>query len=119
LAAPPASFTVQDFLPEFWQFGEAAENQPLERQAQLWQSLYVQRHQAVFDDLAGPCKDQYDLAWARTRYFPNLPKIVPSMREATEHLPEKLAAAQPCFLGLFPDMQWAGDILCDGFRVLL
>jgi hypothetical protein len=66
LAAPPASFTVHDFLPEFWRFWEAAENQPVERQAQLWQSLYVQRHQAVFDDLAEPCKDQYDPAWART-----------------------------------------------------
>lgn len=104
------SFSIHNFMPEFWQFWEAAENQPVERQAQLWQSLYVQRHQAVFDELAGPCKDQYDPAWARTRYFPNLPKIVPSMREEAENLPEKLAAAQTRFLGLFPDMQWAGDV---------
>ena len=110
LAAPAADFTIHDFLPEFWQFWKAAENQPVERQAELWQSLYVSKHQAVFDDLAGPCKDQYDPAWARTRYFPNLPKIVPAMRDATENLPEKLAAARTRFLDLFADMHWTGDI---------
>jgi hypothetical protein len=110
LAAPTADFTIHNFMPEFWQFWEAAENQPVERQAELWQSLYVSKHQAVFDDLAGPCKDQYDPAWARTRYFPKLPKIVPAMRDATENLPETLAATRARFLGLFADMHWAGDI---------
>jgi hypothetical protein len=109
-AAPAADFTIHNFMPEFWQFWQAAENQPVERQAELWQSLYVSKHQAVFDDLAGPCKDQFDPAWARTRYFPKLPKIVPAMRDATENLPEKLAATRTRFLGLFPDMHWAGDI---------
>ena len=88
----------------------AAENQPVERQAELWQSLYVSKHQAVFNDLAGPCKDQWDPAWARTRYFPNLPKITPAMRDATANMPEKLAATQARFLKAFPDMHWAGDI---------
>ena len=110
LAAPSSSFTVHDLLPEFWQFWEAAENQPIERQAELWQNLYVKRNQALFDDLAKPCKDEYDPTWARTHYFPNLPKIVPAMREANRNLAEKLAAGQARFLGLFPDMEWAGDI---------
>jgi len=110
LAAPAASFTIHDFMPDFWQFWTAAENQPVERQAELWQSLYVGKHQAVFNDLAGPCKDQWDPAWARTRYFPNLPKITPAMRDATAGLSEKLAATQARFLKQFPDMHWAGDI---------
>lgn len=110
LAAPAADFTIHNFMPDFWQFWQAAENQPVERQAELWQSLYVSKHQAVFDDLAGPCKDQWDPAWARTRYFPNLPKIAPAMRDATQDLPEKLATTQSRFLGQFPDMHWAGDI---------
>jgi hypothetical protein len=110
LAAPAASFTIHDFMPDFWKFWQAAENQPVERRAQLWQSLYVNKHQAVFDDLAGPCKDQYDPAWANARYFPNLPKIVPAMRDATNNLPEKMGAAQDRFLRMFPDMQWAGDV---------
>jgi hypothetical protein len=105
-----ADFTIHNFMPDFWQFWQAAENQPVERQAELWQSLYVSKHQPVFDDLAGPCKDQWDPAWARTRYFPNLPKIASSMRDATANLPEKLAATQARFLAQFPDMQWAGDI---------
>jgi hypothetical protein len=110
LAAPAASFTIHDFMPDFWQFWTAAENQPIERQAELWQNLYVSKHQAVFDDLAGPCKDQWDPAWARAHYFPNLPKIVPAMRAAAENLPQKLAATQARFLDQFPDMHWAGDI---------
>jgi len=110
LAAPAASFTVHNFMPDFWQFWQAAENQPVEHQAELWQSLYVSKHQAVFDDLAGPCKDEWDPTWARTHYFPNLPKIVPAMRDAAADLPEKLAATQARFLGQFPDMRWAGDI---------
>lgn len=110
LAAPAASFTIHNFLPDFWNFWQVAENQPVERQAELWQSLYVSKHQAVFDDLAGPCKDQWDPAWANKRYFPNLPKIVPVLRDATNNLPEKLAAAQAKFVGMFPDMQWAGDV---------
>jgi hypothetical protein len=57
-AAPAADFTIHDFMPEFWQFWKAAENQPVERQAELWQSLYVSKHRAVFDDLADPCKDR-------------------------------------------------------------
>jgi len=110
LAASAATFTIHDFMPDFWQFWAAAENQPVERQAELWQSLYVSKHQAVFNDLAGPCKDQWDPAWARTRYFPNLPKITPAMRDATANMPEKLAATQARFLKAFPDMHWAGDI---------
>jgi len=109
-AAPAASFTIHNFMPDFWNFWQAAENQPVERQAQLWQSLYVSKHQAVFDDLAGPCKDQWDSAWANTRYFPKLPNIVPAMHAASDNLPEKLAAAQAKFVRRFPDMQWAGDI---------
>ncbi len=109
-AAPAADFTIHNFMPDFWQFWETAENQPVERQAELWQSLYVSKHQAVFDDLAGPCKDQWDPAWARTRYFPNVPKIVPAMRDATDGLSNKLTATQTRFLALFPDMHWAGDI---------
>lgn len=110
LAAPAASFTIHDFTPDFWKFWQAAKSQPIERQAQLWQSVYVAKHQAVFDDLAGPCKDQYDPAWAKANYFPNLRKIVPAMRNATNNLPKRLAAAEAKFLGMFPDMQWAGDI---------
>jgi len=110
LAAPAGDFTIHDFMPDFWQFWEAAENQPGERQAELWQSLYVSKHQAVFDDLAGPCKDEWDPAWARTRYFPNLPKITPAMRDASADLPEKLATTRARFLAQFPDMHWAGDI---------
>lgn len=110
LAAPAARFTIHNFMPDFWQFWATAENQPMERQAELWQSLYVSKHQPVFDDLAGPCKDQWDPAWARTRYFPNLPKIVPAMRDVAENLPEKLDAASTRFLGLFADMDWGGDI---------
>ena len=110
LAAPAASFAIHDFMPDFWQFWAAAENQPVVRQAELWQNLYVSKHQAVFDDLAGPCKDQWDPAWARARYFPNLPRIAPSMRDATANLPEKLSATQARFLEQFPDMKWAGDI---------
>jgi hypothetical protein len=110
LAAPTATFTIHDFMPDFWKFWQTAESQPVERQAELWQSLYVSKYQPVFDDLAGPCKDQYDPAWAKAHYFPNLPKIVPAMRDATNNLPDKLAAAQANFLGMFPDMQWAGDI---------
>lgn len=109
-AAPASDFTIHNFMPDFWEFWKAAENQPVERQAELWQSLYVSKHQAVFDDLAGPCKDQWDPAWARSRYFPNLPKIVPAMREAAENLPEKLEAARTRFRGLFGDMNWGGDI---------
>ena len=110
LAAPAASFAIHDFMPDFWQFWAAAENQPVERQAELWENLYVSKHQAVFDDLAGPCKDQWEPVWARTRYFPNLPRIAPSMRDATANLPEKLSATQARFLERFPDMKWAGDI---------
>src|ERR1051326_4126669 len=110
LPAPAASFTIHDFMPDFWQFWAAAENQPVERQAELWQSLYISKHQVVFNDLAGPCKDEWDPAWARTHYFPNLPKITPAMRDAAENLPQKLAATQARFLAQFPDMHWAGDI---------
>lgn len=109
-AAPAASFTIHNFMPDFWNFWQAAEKQPVERQAELWQSLYVSKHQGVFDDLAGACKDQWNPAWANTRYFPKLPNIVPAMRDATNALPEKLAAAQAKFIGMFPDMQWAGDV---------
>jgi hypothetical protein len=109
-AAPASDFIIHNFMPDFWQFWEAAENHLVERQAELWQSLYVSKHQAVFDDLAGPCKDQWDPAWARSRYFPNLPKIVPAMRDAAENLPQKLEAARDRFRGQFPDMHWTGDI---------
>lgn len=110
LAAPAASFTIHDFTPEFWEFWRAAEDQPVERQAELWQSMYVAKHQAVFDDLAGPCNDQYDPAWAKAHYFPGLPGIVPALRDATRNLRERLAASQAKFLNMFPDMQWAGDV---------
>jgi hypothetical protein len=109
-ATPAASFTVHDFMPEFWQFWAAAHDQPVERQAQLWQDLYVKPHQAVFADLAEPCKDEFAAAWARTRFFPALAKIVPGMHAMTDTLPQKLTAAQDRFLNMFADMRWAGDV---------
>jgi hypothetical protein len=109
-AAPAASFTIHNFMPEFWLFWDAAQNQPVERQMQLWQDIYVKPHQAVFSDLAGPCKDEWDAAWARTKYFPGLPKIVPDIRAMTDTLPQKLDVARDRFLEMFPDMRWSGDI---------
>jgi hypothetical protein len=97
-------------MPEFWMFWTAAKDQPTDRQAQLWQDVYVRPHQAVFDDLAKPCKDEFDPEWARTKYFPSLPKIVTAMHAMADSLPQKLATAQNRFLKLFPDMRWAGDI---------
>ena len=110
LAAPVATFEIHNFMPEFWTFWTAAQNQTVERQAELWRDLYVMPHQEVFNDLAGPCKDQFDPEWARTHYFPSLAKIAPGMRELTDALPQKLEAAQDRFLRLFPDMRWTGDI---------
>lgn len=41
------ALAIHDLTPEFWRFWDAAQNQPVERQAQLWQQLYVAAHQAV------------------------------------------------------------------------
>jgi hypothetical protein len=105
-----ATFEIHDFTPDFWRFWEAAQNQPVERQAQLWQQLYVSRHQAVFDDLAAPCKDQYDSVWARTNYLPQLPRMIPAIRTIVDGLQQQLDAANRRFLEAFPDMRWSGDI---------
>ena len=109
-AAPAASFRIHDFMPDFWRFWAAARGRPLARQADLWQELYVRPHQAVFEDLAKPCKDEFAPAWARTHYLPNLPKIVQGMHEAAADLPKKLSAARNRFLQTFPDMRWSGDV---------
>jgi hypothetical protein len=109
----PASiptFAIHNFLPEFWQFWDAAHDQPLDTQMQLWQDLYVKPHQAVFDDLAIPCKPEFDAGWAKTEYFPNLPTIVPAMRVISDRLQQQLGPANERFLRMFPDMHWAGDI---------
>lgn len=105
-----ATFAIHDFTPDFWRFWEAAQNQPVEQQAQLWQQLYVSRHQAVFDDLATVCKDQWDTAWSRTHYLPALPRLVPAIRAMVADLPRQLEEANSRFLKTFPDMQWSGDI---------
>jgi hypothetical protein len=76
----PVTFAVHDFTPDFWRFWEAAQNQPIEQQARLWQQLYVSRHQAVFNDLATACKDQWDATWSRTHYLPALPRVVPAIQ---------------------------------------
>ena len=117
LTAAAPTFGIHNFMSEFWKFWAAAQNQPVKRQAELWQDLYVMPHQQVFNDLAVPCKDQFDAEWARTHYFPNLPNIVPGMHEIADALPRKLKEAQGRFLGTFPDMRWSGDIyvMASGF----
>lgn len=107
---PAATFAVHDFMPDFWRFWDAAQNQPVERQEQLWHQLYVAPHQAVFDDLAGPCKDEYDPAWARAHYFASLPQVVPKIRTMVAGLGQQLEEANGRFLKTFPDMRWSGDI---------
>lgn len=109
-AAPATGFRIHDFMPDFWRFWAVARGRPVARQARLWQELYVRPHQAVFADLAEPCKDEFAPAWALTHYFPNLPKIVPSMHEAAADLPRKLSSARNRFLRMFPDMRWSGDV---------
>jgi hypothetical protein len=109
-SSPRVTFAVHDFTPDFWRFWDAAQNQPVDEQAQLWQRLYVSRHQAVFDDLATPCKDQWDPAWSRSHYLPDLPKLVPGIRALVADLPRQLEEANSRFLKTFPDMHWAGDI---------
>ena len=117
LSAANTSFTIHNFMPEFWTFWSTAQGQQTDRQAQLWQDLYVAPHQAVFDDLAKPCKDEFDATWARSKYFPNLPKVVPAMRAIADTLPQKLPIAKDRFLKMFPDMRWEGDIyvLASGY----
>jgi len=105
-----ATFAIHDFTPDFWRFWEAAQNQPVEQQAQMWQQLYVAPHQAVFNDLATPCKDQYDPVWSRTHYLVDLPRVVPAIRTMVAGLPQQLQEANSRFLKTFPDMRWAGDI---------
>src|SRR5215472_9245828 len=63
IAAATASFKIHNLLPDFWRFWTAAHGQSLARQAQLWQELYVGPHQTIFDDLAAPCKPEFDAAW--------------------------------------------------------
>jgi hypothetical protein len=109
-SSAPVTFAIHDFTPDFWRFWEAAQNQPVEQQAQLWQQLYVSRHQAVFNDLATPCKDQWDPAWSRAHYLPDLPKLVPGIRALVADLPRQLEDANSRFLKTFPDMHWSGDI---------
>jgi len=106
----PVTFTVHDFTPDFWRFWEAAKGRPVERQMQLWQQLYVSRHQSVFDDLAEPCKAQWNPAWTRTNYLPALPKLVPRIRALVGDLSRQLHEANDRFLESFPDMRWSGDI---------
>jgi hypothetical protein len=112
-------FAIHDFTPDFWRFWEAAQNQPAERQAQLWQQLYVAPHQKVFDDLATPCKDQYDAGWFRANYLKDLPRIVPAIRTMVADLPRQLDEANRRFLKTFPDMRWSGDIYVMGLWLLL
>ena len=109
-AAAAATFAIHDFTPDFWRFWETAQNQPIERQAQLWQQLYVSKHQAVFDDLAEPCKGQWNDAWLRDHYLPELPQAVPAIHTITAGLRQQLDAASQRFLQTFLDMRWAGDI---------
>ena len=106
-AAAAATFAIHDFTADFWQFWEAAQNQPIERQAQLWQQLYVSKHQAVFDELAQPCKGEWNDGWFRAHYLPELPQAVPAIRTIAAGLSQQLDAASRRFLQTFPDMQWS------------
>jgi hypothetical protein len=110
VATAVATFAIHDFTPDFWRFWEAAQNQPVEQQARLWQELNVAPHQAVFDDLATPCRDQWDAAWSRAHFFPDLPRVVPAIRSIVAGLDRQLAQANSRFLETFPDMRWSGDI---------
>jgi hypothetical protein len=108
--AAAVPFAIHDFTPDFWRFWDAAQNQPAEQQAQLWQQLYVAPHQRVFDDLATPCKDQYDAGWFRANYLKDLPRIVPAIRAMVADLPHQLDEAKRRFVNTFPDMRWSGDV---------
>lgn len=105
-----STFAIHDFTPDFWRFWDAAENKSIEERAQLWQQLYVSRHQAVFDDLAAPCKNQFDATWHRQHYLTGLPRVIPEIRAIVAGLPQQLDAASARFLQAFPDMHWSGDI---------
>jgi hypothetical protein len=110
VATAIATFAIHDFTPDFWKFWEAAQNQPVEQQARLWQQLNVAPHQAVFDDLAPACQEQWDAAWSRAHYFPDLPRVVPAIRSIVAGLSQQLEQANSRFLKMFPDMRWSGDI---------
>lgn len=110
LISQTPTFALHDFMPEFWKFWNAAHDQPLDKQMQLWQDVYIRAHQAVFDDLAVACKPEFDREWAKSSYFPNLPKITPMMRALSDQLREEIGPATERFLKTFPDMHWTGDI---------
>src|SRR5262245_55590498 len=110
IATAAATFAIHDFTPDFWRFWDAAQDRPVEQQVRLWQQLNVAPHQAVFDDLATPCKDQWDAAWSRANYYPDLPRVVPAIRKIVADLGQQLEQANKRFLKMFPDMRWSGDI---------
>ncbi len=96
--------------PDFWKFWKAAQDQPVELQAQLWQQQYVAPHQGVFDDLTTPCNPQFDAAWFRTHYLTDLPRVVPAIRALVADLPRQLQQGNGGFRKSFPDMKWSGGI---------
>ena len=116
-SSPATTFVIHDFTPGFWRFWQAAQNQPVEQQEKLWQQLYVAPHRTVFDDLAGPCKVEYDPVWAQAHYFPALPGVVPRIRAMVGGMAHQLNEANRRFLKTFPDMHWSGDIyiMASGF----
>jgi hypothetical protein len=109
-APQPSTYTVHNFMPDFWAFWTVARNQPADQQARLWQQLYVAHHRAVFAELAAPCKDQFDPAVMRQEYFKSLPDWAPGMRAMADRIPQDMAEARRRFVAKFPDMHWSGDV---------
>src|ERR1041384_6605055 len=109
ISAAAETVAVHDFTPDFLRFWGAGQSQPVERQTQLWQQLYVSKHQPVFDELAQNCAPEWNDNWFHAHYLPELPNVVPAMRTISSGLGRQLDAANRRFLEMFPDMRWAGD----------
>jgi hypothetical protein len=104
------NFTIHNFMPEFWHFWEAAKSEPPDKQMELWRSVYLKPHQAVFADLAEVCKAEFDAGRMRARYFPSLPTLIPAIHALADRLPDELSRAKQNFFKTLPDMNWSGDV---------
>jgi len=105
----PATITVVDATPAFWQFWAAAERKPEERRVRMFMDIVVSAHPELFDAsvlnkaaLTGNSDDRHAVSIV-SAYLRDVIPYIPRMKTISESIRDGFRAYASDFSATFPD----------------
>lgn len=109
-----ATYRVVNLMPEYWDYWDAAEALPAERQLALFRKHFVDKHPGLYSpgviDTRSPKPFDEGLADLFPQFMQFVGPHIPVMRRLSQSIEQDLPRSDALFRQTFPDFSYTGDV---------